>query len=170
MTRWRSEQTTMSLNPAELEQQRKYREKHRERLRVSARARYHANKEKNRERNRKYKAAHPEKFLEYKEKRATRRKLVPRESIIEGYLLDRVLALNGLCIKFVDPGQRGAPDRLVVLPGLPTLYVELKRPHLGVLDDAQKRYHQRLRSRGQRVWTLWSKHEVDVFIAEVTLT
>jgi len=119
---------------------------------------------------RKYRETHPEKFLEYKEKRVTRRKLVPRESVIEDHLLLRVAALDGLCIKFVDPGQRGAPDRLVVLPGIPTLYVELKRPHLGRLDSWQERYHARLRARGQRVWVLWSKEDVDAFITEVTLT
>lgn len=78
--------------------------------------------------------------------------------------------LDGLCMKFLDPGQRGAPDRLVVLPERSTFYVELKRPKFGKLSDAQKRYHQRLRDRGQRVWILWSKDEVDAFIAEVTLT
>jgi hypothetical protein len=149
---------------------RKYNATHKEERRAASLKCYYANREANLERNRKYKAAHPEKFLEYKEKRVTRRKLVPRESVIEDYLRERVLALDGLCIKFVDPGQRGAPDRLVVLPQFPTLYVELKRPHLGVLDEAQKRYHARLRSRGQQVWVLWSKEEVDAFIAEVTLT
>jgi hypothetical protein len=149
---------------------RKYNETHREERRAASLKCYYANRAVNLERNRKYKAANPEKFLEYKEKRVTRRKLVPRESVIENHLRDRVLALGGLCIKFVDPGQRGAPDRLVVLPGMPTLYVELKRPHLGVLDDAQKRYHARLRERGQRVWVLWSDSDVDDFITEVTLT
>jgi hypothetical protein len=149
---------------------RKYNEDNKEKRREQARRYYHANREVSMERNRKYWEAHPEKKLEYKEKRVTRRKLVPRESVIENHLRDRVLSLGGLCIKFVDPGQRGAPDRLVVLPGMDTLYVELKRPHLGVLDEAQKRYHSRLRTRGQRVWVLWSKEDVDAFIAEVTLT
>jgi hypothetical protein len=94
----------------------------------------------------------------------------PLEATVEQHLVDRVAALNGLCLKFVSPGQRGAPDRLVVLPWHPTFYVELKRPRLGRLGIAQKRYHQRLRDRGQRVWVLWSKEDVDAFITEVTLT
>jgi len=147
----------------------KYNAAHREERRVKALERHYANRAANAERMRKYRADHPEKFLEYNEKRATRRKLTPRESVIEDHLRSRVLTLDGLCLKFIDPGQRGAPDRLVVLPGLPTFYVELKRPQ-GVLDDAQKRYHARLRDRGQRVWVLWSKEDVDAFIAEVTLT
>lgn len=149
---------------------RKYNEAHKEERRAASLKCYYAKREENLERNRKYWETHPEKILEYKEKRATRRKLVPRESVIEDHLKGRVLALDGLCIKFTDPGQRGAPDRLVVFPNMPTFYVELKRPHLGVLDDAQKRYHARLRARGQRVWVLWSKEDVDAFITEITLT
>jgi hypothetical protein len=99
-----------------------------------------------------------------------RRRLIPKESAIESYLRDKVEALGGLCIKFRDLGRRGAPDRLVVLSGHPTLFVEMKRPGLGRLADEQARYHQRLRERGQHVWTLWSKADVDDFINEVTLT
>jgi hypothetical protein len=163
--------TYAAAHPERLkEAARKYNETHKKERRAASLKRYYANRKSNLERMRKYREDHPEKFLEYKEKRVTRRKLVPRESVIEGHLRDRVMALGGLCIKFVDPGQRGAPDRLVVFPGMPTLYVELKRPHLGVLDEAQKRYHERLRVRGQSVWVLWSKEEVDAFIAEATLT
>jgi hypothetical protein len=99
-----------------------------------------------------------------------RRKKTPLEIVVEDYLIERVDALGGLCVKFITPGKRGAPDRLVILPGYPTLYVELKRPRLGKLSESQKRYHTRLRDLGQRVWTLWSKEEVDAFILEVTLT
>src|SRR5580700_2645874 len=97
-----------------------------------------------------------------------RRTKTPREIEIENYLRDRIESCAGLCMKFIDPGQRGAPDRLVVLPGQPTFYVELKRPKQGKLSAHQERYHQRLRERGQGVWVLWSKEDVDAFIAEVT--
>lgn len=89
------------------------------------------------------------------------------EITVENHLRERVLALGGLCMKFIDPGQKGAPDRLVVLSGLPTFYVELKRPRLGKLAEHQKRYHKRLRDRGQRVWVLWSKEDVDEFLAGI---
>lgn len=115
-------------------------------------------------------AIHRAQYMKRRESTIARRKLVPRESVIENHLRDKVIALDGLCIKFMDPGQRGAPDRLVVLHGRPTYYVELKRPQLGELEDAQKRYHERLRARGQRVWVLWSKADVDTFITEITLT
>jgi hypothetical protein len=109
----------------------------------------------------------PEKRREYAR---NYRKQSPLEQAVENYLISRVTALDGLCIKFIDPGQRGAPDRLVVLKEQPTFYVELKRPRLGKLSGHQERYHQRLRALGQKVWVLWSKEDVDAFIAEATLT
>lgn len=89
------------------------------------------------------------------------------ERVVEKHLVERVEALNGLCLKFISPGQRGAPDRLVVLPGFPTYYVELKRPRTGKLSELQKRFHDRLRDRGQGVWVLWSKEDVDAFLVKV---
>jgi hypothetical protein len=113
------------------------------------------------------KRADPAYRAEKMEHNKARRKLLPLEAVIEDYLRDRVLEIDGLCIKFIDAGQRGAPDRIVILRGCPAYFVELKRPHIGKLDGAQIRYHQRLKDRGQRVWTLWSREEVDAFIAEV---
>jgi hypothetical protein len=122
------------------------------------------NRDKNIEQARQWRETHPERVREY---RRNTRQLLPREAAIENYLREKVEALNGLALKFLDPGQRGAPDRLVVLHGHPTYYVELKRPQLGKLSAAQIRYHQRLRNRGQRVWVLNNKEEVDAFIVEV---
>jgi hypothetical protein len=141
-------------------------------MRSKARARYAARRETEQRYAREYYAAnreHKKKLArEYQRVKSTK---TPLEITVESYLRDRVLTLNGLCIKFADPAQRGAPDRIVILPGYPTFYVELKRPgRMGRLSEAQKRYHQRLRDRGQRVWTLWSKEDVDAFILEVTLT
>lgn len=112
----------------------------------------------------------PEWYEEKKRKCRVARVGLPREASVEDYLVERVEAAGGLCIKFIDAAQRGAPDRLVILPGRPTFFVELKRPVRGRLEDHQKRYHQRLRDRGQRVWTLWSKADVDAFMIEVELT
>lgn len=145
---------------------------------VRDRKRYKEKREVVLERRRRWREAHaheiPEinrkQYLKRRERSIARRKLTPRESAIENYLRDKILERNGLCIKFMDPGQRGAPDRLIVLHGRPTYYVEVKRPHLGVLDEAQKRYHQRLRERGQRVWVLWSREDVDAFLVEIELT
>lgn len=91
----------------------------------------------------------------------------PIEATVETYLVGQVEARSGMCPKFNDPGRRGAPDRLVCLPGHPTYYVELKRPKLGVLDGHQERYHADLRAAGQRVWVCWSTEDVDAFFTAI---
>lgn len=91
----------------------------------------------------------------------------PTEAKVEKYLVDCVKLLGGMCPKFSDPGRRGAPDRLVCLPGHPTYFVELKRPKLGKLDTHQVRYHDDLRAAGQRVWVIWSNEEVDGFFEAI---
>jgi hypothetical protein len=91
----------------------------------------------------------------------------PVEAKVEKYLVDGVKARGGMCPKFNDPGRRGAPDRIVCLPGHAAYFVELKRPKIGKLDTHQTRYHDDLRAAGQRVWVIWSYEEVDAFFAEI---
>jgi hypothetical protein len=89
------------------------------------------------------------------------------ESEVEDYLVDCVEDRGGMCIKFKDPGRRGAPDRVACMPGHPTYFIELKRPKKGILADHQVRYHNDLRAAGQRVWVLWTKEAVDGFFASI---
>jgi hypothetical protein len=91
----------------------------------------------------------------------------PLEETVEQFLLKNVEAAGGMCIKFKDPARRGAPDRLVLMPGRPALFVELKRPRIGRLAAHQIRYHRDLRAIGQRVWVLWSKEDVYEFFAKI---
>jgi hypothetical protein len=97
-----------------------------------------------------------------------------RERDIERHLVKRVKELGGEVRKVVWKDRRGAPDRLVMLPGryLPpwdgkpmpaqsghaeskvwharTIWIELKAP--GVKPEAhQLREHERMRKMGQRV-------------------
>lgn len=51
-----------------------------------------------------------------------------REKALEIYLIKRVRARGGLCLKFVSPGHAGVPDRLVILPNRPVHFVEVKAP------------------------------------------
>ena len=51
-----------------------------------------------------------------------------RENEIERYLKKRVETEGGKCWKWVSPGRRGVPDRMVLLPGGRLLFVELKAP------------------------------------------
>ena len=50
------------------------------------------------------------------------------ERDIEKALVARVKDLGGLCEKFVSPGRRSVPDRIVTLPGDRIIFVELKAP------------------------------------------
>ncbi len=90
-----------------------------------------------------------------------------RESQIEKYLIERTKALGGECRKLRWIGRNGAPDRIVMLPGLlnaRVIFIELKapgekcRPH-------QIREHERMRHMGQRVEVVDSFEGVDEVLA-----
>lgn len=50
-----------------------------------------------------------------------------KESDIERQVVEFCQRHNLLCFKFVSPGHRGVPDRLIIGPGK-VLFLELKRP------------------------------------------
>lgn len=92
-----------------------------------------------------------------------------RESQIEAHLVKRVKALGGEVRKVQWIGRRGAPDRLVMLPGEEwfigpeTVWVELKAP--GVKPEAhQLREHERMRALGQCVIVIDSIEGVDEWL------
>jgi hypothetical protein len=86
-----------------------------------------------------------------------------RENIIEGYLRDKVKTVGGKAYKFVSPGNSGVPDRLVLLPGGKSIFVELKAP--GKEPTAkQLLQHKKLRALGFIVLIIDSKEKVDKFI------
>jgi len=87
-----------------------------------------------------------------------------RESRIEGALVRRVHELGGYAIKLAAPGHRGAPDRLVLLPGGRVMFVEVKAP--GRRPTAlQARMHARLVAMGFRVETLDNLEAVDALLS-----
>lgn len=89
--------------------------------------------------------------------------MIMRESQIEKYLVERAKAAGGEVRKLRWIGRNGAPDRLVMLPNSPALWVELKapgercRPH-------QIREHVRMQNMGQRVEVVDSLEGVDALI------
>ena len=86
-----------------------------------------------------------------------------KESEIEAYLVRQVKAAGGEVRKCAWVGRRGAPDRLVMLPGRPATYVELKAP--GKLpNQVQVREHARLRELGQCVVVIDSTTGVDALL------
>ena len=94
-----------------------------------------------------------------------------KESHVEAHLTQRAKAMGGEVRKLAWVGRKSAPDRLVMLPGKPALFVELKRP--GKLatfpadahERAQLREHERMRNMGQRVVVIDSIEGVEELLA-----
>ena len=87
-----------------------------------------------------------------------------RERDVEGYLVKRVEALGGEVRKLKWIGRRGAPDRLVMLPGR-SFFVETKKPG----EDAEKHQHKEhkvMRAAGLRVVIIDSIDSVDEVLNE----
>ena len=85
------------------------------------------------------------------------------ESQLEARLVQGVKALGGIAYKFVSPGNRGVPDRLVVLPGGRLLFAELKADG-GRLSRLQAYQLESLRRLGAEVWTVWGGNGVQGFL------
>lgn len=85
-----------------------------------------------------------------------------REKRIEMALIYRVKELGGTCEKFVSPGRRSVPDRLVTLPGGQIIFVELKAPG-NKPTEAQRRDHERRRELGCDVRVIDNMDDVDAF-------
>ena len=94
-----------------------------------------------------------------------------RESDIEKRLVQRVKEVGGECRKVKWIGRPGAPDRIVMLPGVRSqvfseyrpdriIWVELKAP--GVKPEPhQLREHERMRKKGQRVEVVDSYEKIE---------
>lgn len=108
--------------------------------------------------------------------------LVPcavRERDIERQLVKRVKQLGGEIRKVKWVGRDGAPDRVVMLPRwspstahlTPTIWIELKRPGGAATFPAnaherkQKREHERMRKRGQRVEVVDSFERIEEILS-----
>lgn len=91
------------------------------------------------------------------------------ESDVEARLARGVEKLGGMYLKFHPDEHEGFPDRLVLLLGMPDLWVELKRPD-GRLSKMQALQHNRLKRLGREVTVLWSAEDVDRWLADLADT
>ena len=89
-----------------------------------------------------------------------------REKDIEKWLGERLKKLGCLYFKFVSPMNPGVPDRIVILPGGRTVYVELKT-EVGRLSNVQKWQIGRMRAMGADVRQVRGMDEARVFLREV---
>ena len=88
------------------------------------------------------------------------------ENSIETDLRLGVEAKGGMCLKWVSPGRRGVPDRIVVTRRGNTIYVETKAPG-GRLESWQERCHAELRKRKCRVEVIWTPEQVNGFLCSL---
>lgn len=84
------------------------------------------------------------------------------EKSVEQYLIRRVKACGGMCIKLQCTGINGIPDRIVLIHGR-CVFVELKAPG-GRLSAVQEVRIKQLRDMGFSVYILYNFEQVDNFI------
>jgi len=89
------------------------------------------------------------------------------ESTLERRLVSEVKRIGGEAPKWVSPGNRGVPDRIVILPDGRTIYVEMKAPGKP-LDPLQAKWARKLLGMGHRHYKIDSNESIDSFIAEVS--
>lgn len=86
-----------------------------------------------------------------------------RESTIEDHLVRRAREVGGEVRKVKWIGRRGAPDRVVMLPGGRLYWVELKRPGQKAAPH-QAREHERMRGMGQTVVVIDSFEAIEALL------
>lgn len=89
----------------------------------------------------------------------------PLEKDIEAYLVRQVKKAGGIAYKFVAPGRRSVPDRLVLRPNGTVFFVEVKRPG-GKPTPLQEEEHAKLRALGFTVYTVDDRDQVDAVVEE----
>jgi len=89
-----------------------------------------------------------------------------REKTLEGKLVSAVKKMGGICPKFTSLGTDGMPDRIVLLPGGRTAFVEVKR--LGEKPrPLQMARHEMLRRLGFKVYVLDSADQIGGILSEI---
>lgn len=92
-----------------------------------------------------------------------------KESAVERRLTDRVRALGGLSVKLVASGTAGVPDRLVLLPGIEPMLIEVKAED-GKLRPVQEQWHRLAAARGFKVYVTYGTLGVDQLIEGITMS
>lgn len=85
------------------------------------------------------------------------------EREIESYIGREVRRMGCLWYKWVSPGARGVPDRILITPQGWVFFIELKT-ETGVLSPLQKNQISLLESRHQSVYVIRGMDEAKDFI------
>lgn len=89
-----------------------------------------------------------------------------REKVIEQKLVKAVKAAGGIAPKLVSPGFDGRPDRMVLMPGGRTGFVEVKAPGEKP-RPLQNSRHRLLRRLGFRVYVLDNAEQIETILREI---
>lgn len=92
-----------------------------------------------------------------------------REAEIEKYFVWAVTSVGGRTYKFKSISQRGVADRIACMPNGDTWFVEVKRPKGGVLSPLQDLFAEEMWTLKQRYVCMWTKEDVDQWLAELKL-
>ena len=94
----------------------------------------------------------------------------PLEKSIENVLRKAVEAEGGLCLKWVCPGHRGVPDRMILFPGGIIAFVELKRPGAKVkAGGLQEWWREKIQSFGFPCHEVNDKYQAQQLAADPIL-
>ncbi|AUR81229.1 nuclease [Bacillus phage Carmen17] len=88
------------------------------------------------------------------------------EKQIENYLKRKFESIGAIVLKFTSPGQAGVPDRLILLKGGRSIFVEVKKKG-GVLSPLQKHWIEKINKHYHEVYVVWSYEDVDALLKKV---
>ena len=88
------------------------------------------------------------------------------EASIEKRLVEGVIKIGAMCLKFVSPSMTGVPDRLIITADGKVIFAELKT-ETGRLSKIQKHTIGEMQKRGADVRVVKGLAEVKQLLAEI---
>lgn len=85
------------------------------------------------------------------------------EKYIESHLVTNIELLGGKCLKWVSPGNKGVPDRIVIMPNGRVYFVEVKRPG-GIISPLQEYWKREIEKLGFSHYFINSMEDLHAFI------
>lgn len=90
------------------------------------------------------------------------------EKTVENHLRRLTEEAGGLCLKWVCPGHKGVPDRMLLFPGGLIAFVELKRPDTKVQQGGlQEWWRDRLHSYGFSCYEVRSQRQAELLVKQL---